>query len=92
MPIRRQRVDVALAHIQRKRAQTLNRIDEIDAPAAAADLADLAHGRPIAIQESHEADGEQPRALARLVDAVERIEHGKPRDVHTLRFRKRFHG
>ena len=69
--VSRKRVDVALAHVQRKCAEPLDSVDKVDAATAPADFADLLHGRAIAAEELHEADGKKPRAAAGFIDAVE---------------------
>ena len=76
VPIGGERLDVHLPHVQRERAQTLNRVHEEEDPVPAADLADGFEIGPVAAQVLDKADGEQFRPARGRLDLFKRVEIG----------------
>src|SRR6185369_6988099 len=76
--------DVAGADVERKRAESLNRIYQINAAVTMTDLANRLNVGAIAAKELDKADGEQSGATARFVDTVEGVGDGEPGDGNAL--------
>ncbi len=84
MPIGGQRLNVRLAHVHRKCAQALDRVDKEEAAVPAADFPDGIEVRAITAQILHEADSQQTGAANGAVDFLQRREHAEPFDLNAV--------
>src|SRR5262249_46202994 len=80
------RIDIALANVNGKSAQALDGVDKIDASMPPANLADLAHGRAVAIQKSDKTHRKQARAAAGRIHTFQRVEDRKPGHLDAFGF------
>src|SRR5271165_6607352 len=85
MPVRRQAVNPALFYIDRKRSQSLNRVQKEETAPAPANLANRFNIRPQPSQVLHKTYRQQLRSPAGFVDLVERIGDGKPLNSNSPR-------
>src|SRR5207248_10480341 len=75
-------VDIVQMHVDWKRAQALNRIDQKQASMARAYLPYFSEVYSVPTQVLHEADSKNSGAFARLLDFIEAIENRQPADLH----------
>src|ERR1019366_1912175 len=86
VPVGGQSVDVAGPDVEWKCAKSLNRIYKINAMVTLTNLTYFLNWCAVSAEELHEADGQQSSAAAGLVDLLQGIVDGEPRNLDPFCF------
>ena len=86
VPVGRQKIDAHFVHVERKRAQTLNRIEEQQCTALVRDLGDPRHVVPITGREADPAHGDDSRSLVAGLGQPVEVEPAADVGRHAARF------